>query len=535
MRKGNIMRPVNITLHLTLSLTLTALIATSAHAQITTSQYNNARTGANLNESILTPQNVSANQFGKLFTLRADGDIYAQPLYLPNLQIPGKGAHNVLFIATERDNVYAFDADGKSPDPLWRVTFTDPAKGIDVLTTQDVACPFITPVVGITSTPVIDAATGTLYVLARTKEQGRYVQRLHALDVATGAEKFGGPITIQASTKTSKGRQLDFDPLRENPRASLLLVNGKLYLMWASSCDVGPYHGWVMVYDARTLAQIAVFNDSPDGSEGGIWAADTGPAADSDGNVFVATGNGTFDAGNAGGRDYGDTLLKLTLSGQSLNVTDYFTPFNQEKLNDADLDLGSGGPILLPDQPGPHPHLVIVAGKGGTIYVVDRDNMGRFHTGDDSHAVQTITKMESALSAPAYWNQNVYILVSNDVLKDFALKDGRLSPQPVAQANEKFVDPGATPAVSANGTKNGIVWVIQTKGWRSSDRFAVLRAYDAANVSHELFNSETNAARDRAGACLRFTIPTVVNGRVYIGTKSEVDVYGLLPTAGKTK
>lgn len=510
---------------------IAALIAMPAAAQVTTSQYNNARTGANLNEAVLTPQNVNAGQFGKVFTLRAEGDIYAEPLYLPHLQIPGKGVHNVVFVATERDIVYAFDADGKSTDPLWRVTFIAPAKGVEVLTTQDVACPFITPVVGITSTPVIDTATGTLYVLARTREGRDYVQRLHALDVATGAEKFGGPAVIRASVKNSSGRQVDFDPLRENPRASLLLVNGKVYLMWASSCDVDPYHGWVMVYDAQTLAQEAVLNVSPDGTQGGIWAADTGPAADKDGNVFVATGNGTFDANRSGGRDYGDSLLKMSLNGQSLSVSDYFTPFNQEKLNDADLDLGSGGPILLPDQPGPHPHLAVIGGKGGTIYLVDRDNMGRFHEGDDSNAVQTLTKFDSVLSAPAYWNQNVYILVSNDVLKDFTLKDGRLSPQPVAQANEKFVDPGATPTVSANGVKNGIVWVIETKGWRSSDRYAVLRAYAAANVSRELYDSNQNATRDRAGACLRFTIPLVVNGRVYIGTKDEIDVYGLLPAA----
>ena len=527
-----------------LSFLCSTLLLTTIAAQITTSQYDNQRTGATLTERTLTPQNVNPKTFGKLGAFKVDGAVYAQPLFLPALDIPGKGRHDVLFVATEHDSVYAFDADRPADPPLWHVSFLDQARGITTVPASDTQCPFIQPEVGITSTPVLDLKTGTLYALARTMAahtltSNDYSQHLHALAITTGVEKFGGPRLISATVpgkgEGSSNGKISFEPLRQNPRAALLLVNDTVYITWASSCDIGPYHGWVMAYDAQTLAKKAGLNVTPDGDEGGIWAADTGPAADSDGNVFVATGNGTFDAGNAGGRDYGDTLLKLTLSGQSLNVTDYFTPFNQEKLNDADLDLGSGGPILLPDQPGPHPHLVIVAGKGGTMYVVDRDNMGRFHTGDDSHAVQTITKMDSALSAPAYWNQNVYILVSNDVLKDFALNDGRLSPQPVAQASEKFVDPGATPAVSANGTKNAIVWVIQTKGWRSSDRFAILRAYDATNVSHELFNSETNAARDRAGACLRFTIPTVVNGRVYIGTKSEVDVYGLLPTASKTK
>jgi hypothetical protein len=524
---------------------LFALLTLPAFGQVTTSQYDNARTGANLSETVLTPQNVNTLQFGKLFSLPVDGDIYAQPLYLPQLEIPGEGKHNVVFVATEHDSVYAFDADAASSSPLWQVNFLSPEHGVTTVPARDVGCPFIRPEVGITCTPVIDPATKTIYVLARTKEAGggsqaRYVQRLHALDVATGAEKFGGSVVIQA---TAKGRgkdasngEVSFDPLRENPRAGLLLVNGKVYLTWASSCDVGPYHGWVITYDARTLAQVAVFNTSPDAEESGIWQGDVAPAADSQGDLFVVTGNGAFDA-SSGGRDYGDTILKLGVDHNNFVVRDYFTPSDQAELNEKDLDLGSGGPILIPDQPGPHPHLLIVAGKGGGLYVVDRDRMGKFRAPNNVHAVQVLQlkdpPADSEFGAPAYWNHRLYLFLSNDVLKVFALDRGQLSREPVAQAATKFIDPGAIPTVSSNGTRDGIVWVIETKGWRAPDRPAVLHAYDAMNVARELYNSEQNSARDRAGMTLRFTIPTVINGRVYVEAKKELDVYGLIPPTVK--
>ena len=518
-------------------LPIAAILILPIQAQVTTSQYDNARTGANLNETTLTPQNVNAARFGKLFTLQADGDIYAQPLYLPGVEIPGKGKHNVVFIATEHDSVFAFDADGQPSTPLWQASFLtgDSVRPVPASAAQ---CPFIRPEIGITPTPVIDRATGTLFVLARTKEsqgvlQGsRYVQRLHALAVTTGAEKLGGPVEIKASVKGrgagGSGGQIDFDPLRELPRASLLLANGQVYLTWASSCDVALYHGWVIAYDAHTLAQTAVLNTSPDAEESGIWQGDTGPAADKDGNVFLATGNGKFDV-DSGGRDYGDSVLKLSIEKGSLMVRDFFTPFNQKELNSDDLDIGSGGPLLLPDQPGPHPHLLMVGGKGASLYVIDRDRMGKYHAGDDSHAVQVLRIGSGIYSAPAYWNQHVYIFAADDVLKDFAVEHGQLSSLPVARGNTTFIDPGATPTVSANGSLNGIVWVLRSKGWRSPDTNAELYAYDAANVAHELYNSEQNSSRDRAGLCLRFNIPTVANGKVYVGAKREVDVYGLLP------
>src|SRR6202453_486136 len=379
---------------------------------VTTSQYDNARSGANRVETILTPRNVNVRQFGKLFTLKVDGDVYAQPLFVAGLEIPGKGRHDVLFVATEHDSVYAFDAYGHPALPLWHVNFL--RKGVTTVPEDDVECPFIAPEVGITSTPVIDADTGTLYVLARTKEStgspsSRYTQRLHALDVTTGLEKFGGPVAIRATIRGrgagSRSGKVEFDPLRENPRAALLLANGSVYLTWGSSCDVGPYHGWVMAYDAHSLKQKAVFNASPDGDDGGIWAGDTGPAADKAGDIFVATGNGRFDA-NKSGRDYGDTLLKL--DGQSLKIKDYFAPFNVDALDASDSDLGSGGPMLLPDQPGSHPHLAVVAGKGSTLYLVNRDHMGHWQPGSDSHAVQTMHLPNGVFGSMTYWNHFVY-------------------------------------------------------------------------------------------------------------------------------
>jgi hypothetical protein len=514
-----------------------------AAAQVLTSQYDNARTGATLRETVLTPANVTAAGFGKIFAFPVDGDVYAQPLFVPRVEIPGKGIHDVIFVATEHDSVYAFDAAGQPSEPLWHVNFLNPHAGVTTVPAREVACPFIAPEIGITPTPAIDPQTGTLYILARTKESrgalaaDRYAQKLHALAITTGAEKFGGPVEIKASVKgkgagTSRG-EVAFDPGRELPRAGLLLSNGQLYLTWGSSCDVGPYHGWVMAYNARTLAQTAVFNTSPDAEESGIWQSDNGPTADEDGNVYAATGNGKFTVA-AGGRDYGDSLLKLglvngssTQTNLNLAVRDFFTPFDEKALNREDADLGSGGPILLPTQPGAHPRLVLIGGKDGGLYVLDRDRMGKYQSDSNHHAVQVIRFRDGVYSAPAYWNGRVYMLASKDYLSAFSLQRGKLSDRPVAMGTQRFGNPGATPAISANGGRNGIVWLIETKAWNGAGRPAVLHAYDALNVARELYNTEQHAGRDRVGKTLRFTIPTVVNGRVYVPAKGEVDVYGL--------
>ncbi len=339
---------------------LFALVAGMAYPQITTSQYDNARTGANLHETVLTPKNVNFKLFGKIGKFDVDGDVYAQPLYLPQLEIRGKGTQDVLFVATEGDSVYAFDASGKTTKPLWHARFTDAAAGITTVSSSsdEADCDFIQPQVGITSTPVIDTETGTLYVLARTKERDArgkdgFWQRLHALDVHTGNEKFGGPVAISASINGPASLfgllhdTVTFSPLRENPRAGLTLVNGQLVLTWGSSCDIGPYHGWILTYNPHTLKQISVFNTSPDTADSGIWQADAAPAVDSQGNIYVSTGNGVFTAAH-GGRDYGDSVLKLATTRNGPILRNFFTPYNQEELSRNDLDLGSGGPLVVP-------------------------------------------------------------------------------------------------------------------------------------------------------------------------------------------
>ena len=448
------------------ALLLLALAVMSCTAQVTTSQCDNSRTGATLNEKTLTPQNVNASQFGKLGAFQVDGPVYAQPLFAPGVEIPGKGTHDVLYIATEHDSVYAFDAYRPDDPPLWHVSFLDKARGVIPLSEDDVQCFFIRPEVGITSTPVIDIKTGTLYVLSRTRIRhtvgaNEYFQHLHALAITTGVEKFGGPKIITASVPGvgagATNGQVAFDPLKENPRAALTLANNRIYIVWASSCDVDPYHGWVMAYDALTLAQKAVLNVNPNGREAGIWLSDTGPAVDSDGNLYVPTGNGTFDA-NAGGHDYGDSVLKL--DGSTLATKDYFTPHDQDRISEADSDVGSSGPTLLPDQPGSHKHLLLQPTKDSTIYVIDRDNMGKFHR--DGDALAGIIHMHGGgYGAIAYWNGRAYFAASDDSLRGYSITNAQLT-QALA-SSRKFENPGATPSVSADGKKNGIVWAVSTK------------------------------------------------------------------------
>ena len=495
---------------------LATLFPATASAQVVTSQYDNARTGATLIETTLTPSNVNVNRFGKLFSFAVDGDVYAQPLYVPGVDIPGKGRHNVIFVATEHDSVYAFDAGNQPADSLWHVSLL--TRNATTVSSADAKCPFIKPEIGITPTPVIDRATGTLYVVARTREPtgrllgARYVQRLHALAITTGAEKFGGPVEIAAP---------GFDPLRELPRAALLLASGQVFIAWGSSCDVGPYSGWVMAYDAPTLKQTSTLNVAPVAGESGIWQSDMGPAADAEGHVYVVTGNGKYTV-HAGGQDYGDSVLKLRLSQGRLGVVDHFTPSNEARLNERDLDLGASGPLLLPDLPGDHPRLLILGGKEARLQVLDRDRL-------KDQPLQAVATKGGTYSTPAYWNGHVFVLSSNDSVRDYRVDGRHLTG--VAVSARTFLNPGAAPAISSNGTRDGIVWAVATKVWNdfNSTTSSVLHAFDATNVARELYSSDEKAARDRAGIALRFAVPTVANGRVYIGTTKEVDVYGLLP------
>jgi len=512
----------------------------SGYAQVTTYHNDNSRSGQNLSETILTPANVNVNQFGKLFSQTVDGYVYAQPLYLPAVSIPGTGTHNVAYVATEHDSVYAFDADsntGGNASPLWRARFINPARGITTVSSGDVGCGDLVPEIGITSTPVIDTTTGTLYVVAKTKENGAFFQRLHALDVATGTEKFGGPVVIRARVRgTGDGSvngMIKFDPLREGQRAALLLQNGAVHISWASHCDIGPYHAWVISYDAKTLSQTGVWNSTPDGGLGGVWQSGAGLAGDATFNTYLATGNGTFDL-DVGGRDFGDSVVKLrppTLN--RFRVADYFTPYNQDDLNKTDADLGSGGALLLPDQSGPHQHLLVQAGKEGTIYLIDRDQMGHFNPNNNNQIVQSLDSAIGGMWAmPAWWNNNVYFGGTGDYLAQFAFDPttGLLSTTSVSDSPTFFNYPGPTPSISANGTTNAIVWALQTDNYGNGS--AVLHAYDATNLAKELYNSTQNASRDDPGGAVKFTVPTIINGKVYVPAVQKLSVYGLLGGKG---
>ncbi len=497
---------------------------------VTTYHYDLLRTGLNSNETILTPANVNQSSFGKLASFSVDGQIYGQPLYLQNVSVAG-ATHNVVYVATQHDSVYAFDADAKTTSPLWHVSFINPAAGI---TTVDSATDFpvpyfdIEPEIGITSTPVIDPSTGTLYVTAKTKENGSFFYRLHALDITTGAEKFGGPVVIQASipgagVKNDGNGHIVFDPHIDLQRSALLLLNGKLYLAFCSHGDFDPFLGWILVYDSQTLKQVAAFAPTPDGAGGGIWETGNGPAADNAGNVFVGVANGDYTAGS-GGRDFGDSYLKLSLSGSTLQVLDWFTPFNFADLNNLDHDLGSGGPILLPDQPSGPPHLLVGGDKAGDFFVINRDSMGHNHASDNSQAVQQLQLGSGLFGNPAVFQSNLYVGPVHSQLQCYKINGGQLAINTNSAAS--FGYPGVSPSVSSNGGNNGILWAVDATQWDNGP--AVLHAYDANDCTHELYNSSQAGSRDTAGTAVKFIVPTVVNGKVYVSGGGSLTVYGLL-------
>jgi hypothetical protein len=553
----------------------------------------NARIGANLHETILTPSNVNAGNFGKLFTVRLDGDVFAQPLYVPKVAVPTQGIHNLVIVATENNTVYAIDADDPKGLILWS-THLEPA-----LPFKDVpagACTVIVPLIGITGTPVIEAATNTLYVVARTFEQSNHNFKLHALDIATGKDRPKSPVVISASAQGtgdgSRDGKLVFATTLQLQRPGLALSAGKLYVGFASNCDYGNYHGWLLAYDASTLRQTAAFLTTPNGARGGIWQSGAAPGVDEDGQLYIVSGDGTFNA-ESGGFDYGDAFLKLSPRPDGhLTILDYFTPFDQDRLNELNEDLGSSGTVLLPDQPGPHPHLLISADKSGTIYVVDRDNMGHFRRENNDQIVQTIRgALPKINSTAAYWEGTqgrwVYINGVGGPMQQYSVIEGRLSAHPVFQSEELFGYPGSTPSISADGKTNGIVWVVGTAEadtrrqvsayfhhiglafrslvhepraffrkivmrikllfhsrsvfWGSLkkllprrtpevlDRPGILRAYDANDVGNLLYDStEAPQNRDQADLPVKFVVPTIANGKVYFGAQSHLDVYGLL-------
>jgi hypothetical protein len=385
----------------------------------------------------------------------------------------------------------------------------------------------------VTSTPVIDTATGTMYLIAKTKENGNFFQRLHALDITNGAERPGSPVVIRAKVKGNGDGNVNgvvyFDPLREAQRPGLLLQNGNVYIGWASHCDIGPYHGWVMSYDETTLKQTAIWNSTRNGGLGGVWQAGTGLAADAAFNVFFATGNGTYD-GKKGGDDFSDTVVKLAPPlGDRFHVADWFTPYNQQDLSNGDTDVGSGGVLLLPDQSGPHQHLLVQVGKEGSIYLIDRDKMGHFNPNNNSQIVQDMENAIGGLWAtPAWWNNNVYFGGNGDVLRQYTFDPSTelLSNGAVFVSPTGFGFPGPTPSISANGNSDAIVWVLQTDDYGGGS--ATLHAYDATDIGNELYNSSQNSTRDDPGGAVKFTVPTVANGKVYVPAVMKLSVYGLL-------
>lgn len=509
------------------TLTVTGGGGGGSNVSVVTYHNDVGRTGQNLSETILTTTNVNSTNFGKVGFLTVQGLVDAEPLYIPSLSIAG-ATHNVVFVVTEHDLVYAFDGDNFAQ--LWKVSVL----GANETTSDDHSCGQITPEIGVTSTPVIDVkagAHGTIFVVAMSKDaSGNYHQRLHALDLTTGAEQSGSPTTIQATYPNSTG-QVTFDPGQYAERAGLLLLNGVVYLGWTSHCDAGLYYGWVMGYSESTLQQVTVINVTPNGSEGSIWMAGDGLAADSSNYIYFLDANGTFGTTlNASGfpsdGDYGNAFVKLSTAGGKLTVADYFTMFNTVSESDSDEDLGSGGALVLPDlknSSGNTVHLAVGAGKDSNIYVVNRDNMGKFNPANDSAIYQEIDRAVGGgvWAMPAYFNNTIYYGGVSDSLKAFPIANAKLAITPSSMSAASFNYPGTTPSISANGMSNGIVWAVE------NGATGVLHAYDATNLASELYNSNQAGSRDQF-ADNKFITPMIANGKVYVGTPTGVIVFGLL-------
>ncbi len=500
---------------------------------VVTYHYDNLRTGQNTSEMTLTPANVNVSTFGKLGEFAVDGLVDGQPLLLSNLVIPGVGTKNVLYAVTENDSIYAFDSDSITPTGgtvLWQAT----ALLSGETPSDNRGCGQVTPQIGITATPVIDRSRNAIYVVAMSKDgSGNYHQRIHALNLATGAELFGGPMAVQATFPgtgdNSSNGWVVFDPKQYKERPGLLELNGIIYTMWSSHCDDRPYTSWVMAYSADTLAETSVLNLVPNGSEGAIWMAGAAPGADASGNIYMILGNGDFDttlnsSGFPTNSDCGNCFAKIS-STTPLTLLDYFTPLNTVSESDSDTDFGSGGELLLPDiidNSGNTHHLGVGSGKDGNICVVDRDNMGKFNSSAD-HIYQLITGQLSGgvWAKPSYFDGTVYYGAVNDSIKAFPIANGMLATSPSSRSGHTFGYPGATPSISASGATNGIVWVVEN----SSP--AVLHAYDATNLSNELYNSTQASGGKDNFSNNKFITPMVANGKVYVGTSSSVAVFGL--------
>lgn len=523
-RSGGLIHEVTMTRHhlktLFHSLWVVLVMANVCAENVLTQHNDLSRTGADLEETILTPANVNSNQFGKLFVRNVDGQVYAQPLYVQGLAISNQ-THNVVYVCTENNSVYAFDADNPgATNALWQVNLGPAVPYTDVN-----GCYDLEPLIGITSTPVIDLNTGTIYVEDKTVEMigstNYYYQKLHALDLTTGREKFGGPVTIQGAVGG-----ITFNAQHGNQRSGLLLLSNVVYLAFSSHCDWTPYNGWLFGYNSTNLSQVAIFNATPSSAdgEGGIWACGMAPAADTNGNIYVATGNGTFDA-ESGGTNYGMCFLKLSTTN-GLEVADWFSPYNEASLSGSDLDLGSGGPVLLPGT-----HLLVGLDKVGTMFLLDQNNLGHFSFNgtSDTNIVQEFTatpQTDTIGQSPVYWqgptNQFIFISCGNGQTTAFGLIGTNIETTPLGAGSVTQDDRAGGLSLSANGTNNGILWAIDYGSG------GTLRAYDAANMPTELWDSQQNSARDALGAYVKFVSPTIANGKVYVATDGQLVVYGLL-------
>jgi archaellin len=537
---------------------LTVTAASAAASDVLTYHNDNQRTGQNLKETLLTPSSVKESGFGLQHLIPVDGKVDAEPLVLSGFSIGGS-AHDVVYVATEHDSVYALDAD--SAATLWKTSLATGGES----PSDDRGCGQVTPEIGITATPVIDRAAGALFVVAMSKDaSGNYHQRLHALSLSSGAELAHSPAEITASVAgsgapaTVNGR-IVFDAGQYEERSALLLSQGTIYTSWTSHCDAENYTGWIIAYGESSLQQTAVFNDEPSGSQNGqqgeasFWNADSGPSADAGGNVYAMSANGVFDVilaadGFPTGNDYGNSILKLSVpAAGEMTVLDYFTMFNTVSESDADVDLASGGLMLLPDQvdaAGATRHLAVGAGKDQNIYVVDRDNLGKFNTGSDDNAYQPLLDAfpnfsatncggpgaSGVYGAPVFFNGMVFYSASGDVIRGFRLASAKLPSQPTVKTGTPFCYPGAPLSISANGTQNGILWAVQ-----NSSSQGVLHAYDAGTLT-ELYNSTQAGTRDQFGPGSKFTPATVANGKVFVGTqantssggKNYLAIFGLL-------
>lgn len=522
----------------TINITVTSGGGGPSLAEIVTYKNGNSRQGVYV-EPTFTPGNVNVNTFRKKGSWQLDGTMFAQPLFLPKVSITGKGTFDVIFAATEHDSLYALNANSPGSAPLWKRSFIDSTAGITTVPANSGGRTSLGSQVGITGTPVIDPASGTLYLVTMTEENGKIVHRLRAIDVRDGADKLGGSPIITATVKgTGDGHnandEITFNSPTENQRPGLALVNGVVYVAFASFSDVEPYHGWIFAYDASTLDLISAHNVSSDTEGGGIWQAGSAPAADADGNIYVETGDGEFGSG-----DFGDSFLRLRIIDGSLQPMDWFTPYNQDCINRNDIDLGSSGPTLLPRNANGI-EAIVGGSKEGRVYLINAENMGQFHAGSDSQIIQSIRLNPTACGttgfsasssrrmygSPAYWNGNVYVASVFGPLIQYKYGTELTF---FAQSTNSFRASGQSgrgplPVVSTTGTGSGIVWLVDRQFDTGT---SILRAYDASNVSKQLYNSSQNSTRDSMGSGTVFTVPVIVNGRVYVTASSRLVVYGL--------